>query len=63
MAPSRSVKILTWQMDGRPGALDRAIDECQGWGIDGLIFLAFKYDSLWPEVVKPLGATCRTLCR
>ena len=54
LAPARSVKILAWQMEGQPGSLDLAIDECLGWGIDGLIFLAFKYDAIWPEVVKPL---------
>ncbi len=54
LAPARSFKILTWQMDGQPGSLDRAVDECLGWGIDGLVFAAFKYDSVWPDVAKAL---------
>jgi LacI family transcriptional regulator len=52
LAPARSFKILAWQMDGQPGSLDRAVNECLGWGIDGLIFVAFKYDSVWPEVAS-----------
>ena len=54
LASCRGFKILAWQMDAHPNALEESVDECLAWDIEGLIFMAFKYDTVWPEVAKAL---------
>ena len=52
LASERRFKILGWQVEGQPEGLDQTVDDCLGWNIDGLIFFAYKYDAIWPEVAR-----------
>ena len=54
LASGRGFKIRAWQWETDPQALEKFVDECLGWNIDGLVFVAFKYDTIWPEVAKVL---------
>jgi DNA-binding LacI/PurR family transcriptional regulator len=54
LSSDRGFKILAWQMEAYPDALDRFVDECLSWNIDGLVFVAYKYDDIWPAVAKAL---------
>ena len=53
--PHRSPAQLTAlaaELEPTPESLDRYIDQCMGWNIDGLIFLALENDPVWPGVAK-----------
>ena len=54
LASTQNLKMLAWQMDAHPEALEAFVDECIGWNVDGLVYIAFKYDSVWPLVAKAL---------
>ncbi len=55
LASVRGFKVLGWQVEGQRDSLERTIDDCLGWNIDGLVFFAYKYDSIWPEVARAVG--------
>jgi DNA-binding LacI/PurR family transcriptional regulator len=67
VASSRQLKVLAWEMadeneaNWHPEALDRFVDECLAWNIEGLVFVAFKYDALWPQVAKALARLPRVV--
>jgi LacI family transcriptional regulator len=54
MSAVREFKILAWQLDAHPEQLDKFVDECTSWNIDGVIYLAYKYEDVWPQVAKAL---------
>ena len=61
LASDRGFKILAWQMEANPGALDTFVDECLSWNIDGLIYVAYKYDDYWPLVAKAASRLSRVV--
>jgi len=54
LAASRGLKTLVWQLDAQPEALSTFVDECFGWNVDGLIYIAYRFDRVWPMVRKAL---------
>ena len=54
LGSSRGLKILAWQLEARPEALNAFVEECFGWNVDGLIYIAYKFDSVWPLVADAL---------
>ncbi len=54
LASQRNVKILAWSLEAHPERLNAFVEECRGWNVDGLIYLAFKYDEVWPMVADAL---------
>jgi DNA-binding LacI/PurR family transcriptional regulator len=59
LSASRGFKILAWesQADG----LDKFVEECQSWNIDGLVFVAHNDDDTWPMVAKALARLPRVV--
>ncbi len=55
LSSGRGFKILTWQTEAHLDALDKFVEECLSWNIDGLVFVAYKYDDVWPLVAKSLA--------
>jgi DNA-binding LacI/PurR family transcriptional regulator len=51
-ARQRKLTALAAELEPTPEALDAYIDQCVGWNIDGLIFLALENDFAWPSVAK-----------
>jgi LacI family transcriptional regulator len=61
LSSSRGFKILAWQMEAQPDALDKFVDECLSWNIDGLVFVAYKYDDIWPPVAEAVARLSRVV--
>jgi LacI family transcriptional regulator len=61
VASARGRKILAWEFEADPTALNAFVDECLGWNIEGLIFVAFKYETVWQQVAKALGRVPRVV--
>ncbi len=59
LASERGFKVLGWQVQGQHDSLDGTIDDCIGWNIDGLVFFAYKYDAIWPEVARAVARVPR----
>jgi LacI family transcriptional regulator len=51
---AREFKVLAWQLDAHPEQLEQFVDECTSWNIDGLIFIAYKYETVWAQVSRAL---------
>lgn len=61
LSSGRGFKVLAWQMEAQPDALEKFVDECLSWNIEGLIFVAYKYDAIWPLVSKALARLPRVV--
>jgi DNA-binding LacI/PurR family transcriptional regulator len=61
MSAAREFKILAWQLDAHPEQLDEFVDECASWNLDGLIFIAYKYQSVWSQVASALKRVPRVV--
>ena len=60
-AGERQLTALAAESGPTPESLDRYIDRCLGWNIDGLIFLALKNDPVWPNVAGALARLPRVV--
>jgi LacI family transcriptional regulator len=61
LAAARGFKILAWQSDAHPEELDKFVDECSSWNIDGLIYVPHKYEGVSSQVANALGRLPRVV--
>ena len=60
-ARERKFTALAAEMDAAPESLDLYVDQCLGWNIDGLVFIALENDPVWPDVAKALARLPRVV--
>jgi DNA-binding LacI/PurR family transcriptional regulator len=60
-ARQRKLTALAAELEPTPDALDEYIDQCVGWNVDGLIFIALNNDPVWPNVARAVARLPRVV--
>jgi DNA-binding LacI/PurR family transcriptional regulator len=60
-AAERGIVILAEETVGNAESLERYASKCLSWNVDGLLFLAYNNDAIWPAAAAALGQLPRVV--
>jgi len=61
LASPRGLKVLAAEIEGQTRSLEEYVDECLGWNIDGLIYVAAGSAKHWPALANTVGRLPRVI--
>jgi LacI family transcriptional regulator len=60
-AAVRGLAILAEEIESAPDALEKFVNKCLSWNVDGIIFTALSNDWIWPAVAAALAHVPRVV--